>query len=264
MKQTRWLTEAKAIADQVVTDGLVCYIAETGQYTPWPENEGYVVISVIEAEELCKKWTAEESYCYPDDYTVDDWASDYCLYATNDSIEPNLEPEREEVEHYLTDYHTDYYQRDMPTGDSTIGLLFYAKVNPQWSELVEDLIDQIKELELAKTSNSAYQYAVKGAIDNRIAEVYWHGINWAYECWEGNIKDNYHWIESVGRVGRSGGNIKIISSWPETTKELQEIAQDCAKIKAGIDAEVKWLESEERQLTEYKAAFDMHEMAAVA
>lgn len=260
MKQTRWLTETKAIADQAAVNGSIYYIMPTGDYTEFEElDEGYVVVSAMEIKRLCKKYFDENFKTLPDDYSVGDYIADECIYATDDSIEASLEPEREEVEHYLDDYYTDSYQRDMPTGDSTIGLLFYAKVNPSWSEAVENLLNQIRESELAKTRGSTYQYVVKAAINRQIEEVYQQGINWAYECWEGNVQDDYPWIEQMGRVGRNGGHIKLVAHWPETTMELAEIARDCDKIKCSIDAEVKWLESDQCQLTEYRAAFDIYE-----
>jgi len=182
MKQTRWLTEAKAIADQQAADGSVYYIMPTGKYTEFEElDEGYICVSALEIKRLWEKYLDENFKTLPDDYNTEDFAYDYCLYATDDSVEPNLEPEREEVEHYLANY-TDDYQRNMPTGDYTIGLLFYAKVNPQWSGIVDNLLDRIRETELAKCGGGDYRLAVKNAIEKRINEVYWDGINWAYEC----------------------------------------------------------------------------------
>jgi len=258
MKQTRWLTEAKTIADRQVADGLVYYIMPTGDYTEFEKlDKGYMVVSVAEIKTLAA--VDIESGNSTEDYIYDE-----CLYATDDSVEPNLEPEREEIEHYLDDYFTDDYQRNMPTGNSTIGLLFYAKVSPSWNGLVEDLLDQIRERELAESNSGSYEWAIKEAIEERINDIYWEGINWAYECWAEQVQEDYPWIKNVGRVRRSDGHIKIISSWPETTDELAEIAQDCAKIKRGIDAEIKWLESEQHRLTEYRAAFNMYEIETMA
>lgn len=256
MKQTRWLTEAKAIADQAAVNGSVYYIMPTGEYTEFDaEPDGYAVISAVGIKELC-------FINMPNDYSVKDYVYDYCIYATDNSIEPNLEPERPEVEHYLVDYYTDHYQRDMPTSDYSIGLLFYARVNPQWSGKIEDFLERVREKELAKTAGSVYQHAVKDAIEERINNIHWNSINWAYECWEEGVKDNHHWIESVGRVGRSGGNIKLIASWPETTDELAEIAQDCIAIDAGIKRTIQWLESEEYRFEQYEVAFDIEEAGA--
>jgi len=268
MQLTTWKTEAKVIADQHIKDQVgkyllrqVYYIIGVEEYVcpEFEDKEGYAVLSAAEVEGLCDCYIKrEERDVYPG-YDFDDFLADYAIYATDDSIEPEMEPEREEIEHYLDDYYTDHYQRDMPTGDYDFSLLFYAKVNPSYSGAVEDLLERIREREAEPTKDNLYQSCVKYAIDERIEETYQEAINWAYECWEGQVKSDYHWIKEVGRVGRCGGHIKLISHWPETTEELAEILADCITIENEIKAEVKWLESEEFRLQEYRVAFDLED-----